>query len=52
MIDDELEDRYARTEPTEDDYCEMGGHMYAGDDGDRGRCYCGKVDYPPGGPTS
>lgn len=37
-------------EPTEEDYCEMGGHIYAGDDGERGRCYCGQQSYPVGGP--
>lgn len=43
-------------EPTIEDYCAMGGHAYAGDDGDgsegtMGRCYCGAQTYPAGGPS-
>lgn len=41
-------------EPTVEEYCAAGGHAYAGDDGPppdgRGRCYCGQMDYPLGGP--
>ena len=45
--------------PTVDDMCAAGGHAYAGDDvaehptGSHpvGRCYCGAVTYPPGGPV-
>lgn len=42
----------AQPEPTVEDYCEAGGHAYAGDDGDAGRCYCGRRLYPLGGPNS
>jgi hypothetical protein len=33
-------------QPTVEEYCAGGGHAYAGDDGDRGRCYCGQRQYP------
>ena len=36
-------------EPSSDDICAMQGHAYHGDDGDRGRCYCGEVLYAVGG---
>lgn len=35
---------------TDEDYCAADGHRYEGDDGDRGRCYCGQRTYPMGGP--
>lgn len=48
--------------PTAEDYCTAGGHQYAGDDWtaapgsdeavEIGRCYCGTVLYPAGGPPS
>lgn len=38
-------------EPTEEDLCAGGGHVYAGDDGSGGRCYCGQRGYPPAGPV-
>lgn len=34
-------------EPTDEDYCASAGHKYYGDDGGRGRCYCGAREYPP-----
>lgn len=38
-------------EPTDEELCEAhGGHAYHGDDDAGGRCYCGKVRYPRGGP--
>lgn len=37
--------------PTVEDHCAADGHRYEGDDGDRGRCYCGQRCYPLGGPV-
>lgn len=37
--------------PTIEDYCAANGHQYHGDDAGLGRCYCGSIEYPPGGPT-
>lgn len=39
-------------EPTEEEICEYSGHPYDGDDEQGGRCYCGKVRYPEGGPKN
>ena len=36
-------------EPTSDEVCAIRGHEYLGDDGDRGRCYCGAKEYAAGG---
>lgn len=37
--------------PTEAEYCASTGHPYHGDHEDRGRCYCGQMEYPLGGPV-
>lgn len=44
------EDRRLGPQPTVADYCAQGQHAYYGDDAGRGRCYCGHVEYPEGGP--
>lgn len=36
-------------EPTTEEICGSYGHKYYGDEGDRGRCYCGQQEYPQGG---
>ena len=49
--------------PTTEDYCASGGHVYVADEWpaetvptehqhEVGRCYCGQVRYPAGGPDS
>ena len=37
-------------EPTDEQRCYP--HPYHGDDGVLGRCYCGEVTYPRGGPPA
>jgi hypothetical protein len=37
-------------EPTVEDLCAGAGHKYYGDDAGYGRCYCGTIEYPVGGP--
>lgn len=45
-----------QTSPSVEEECESRGHEYHSDDGtDRltgGRCYCGRVRYPAGGPDA
>jgi hypothetical protein len=36
-------------EPTDEQLCAAGGHVYHGDLDGRGRCYCGERDYPATG---
>ena len=38
-------------EPTIEDHCGQAGHNFINDDAGVGRCYCGLVEYPAGGPT-
>ena len=38
-----------RPEPTDEERCAAGGHVYHGDEQGRGRCYCGERSYPAGG---
>lgn len=37
-------------DPTVEEQCAARGHEYEGDDCGVGRCYCGEVTYPAGGP--
>ena len=38
-------------QPSAEDQCEAEGHVYNGDEADRGRCYCGFASFPLGGPA-
>ena len=49
-FDGPCSDEPTSNEPTEEDYCAADGHAYEGDDHGVGRCHCGRVTYPAGGP--